>query len=107
MCIRDRFMKIPASTYRLQLSPEFTFQHLRQILDYLEGFQISTVYSAPFFQSRAGSMHGYDIIDPFKINKGIGDLESFREIIALLRQKKMYWLQDIVCLLYTSDAADD
>ncbi|MEX2594638.1 MAG: malto-oligosyltrehalose synthase [Anditalea sp.] len=89
-------MKIPASTYRLQLSPEFTFNNLRHILDYLEGFQISTVYSAPFFQSRKGSTHGYDIIDPFKINKKIGDLENFREISDLLKQKGMDWLQDIV-----------
>lgn len=89
-------MHIPASTYRLQLSPAFTFDDLSKMVDYLEEFQISTVYAAPFFQSREGSMHGYDVIDPFKINDAIGDLETFREISANLKQKGISWLQDIV-----------
>src|SRR5690606_15725509 len=89
-------MEIPASTYRLQLSPGFSFKDLEKILDYLARFQISTIYSAPFFQSREGSMHGYDVVDPFIINKEIGDLEQFREISQSLKHKKMNWLQDIV-----------
>ncbi len=89
-------MQIPASTYRLQLSPDFTFKDLQNMQDYLKRFQISTIYSAPFFQSREGSMHGYDIVDPFQINEAIGNLESFREISKLLKQNGMNWLQDIV-----------
>ena len=89
-------MEIPASTYRLQLSPEFSFEDLQRILDYLVRFQVSTIYSAPFFQSREGSTHGYDVVDPFIINKAIGDLEQFREISHFLKLNKMNWLQDIV-----------
>lgn len=89
-------MEIPASTYRLQLSPEFSFQDLQKISEYLSRFQISTVYSAPFFQSKEGSTHGYDVVDPLIINKAIGDLEQFREISHFLKQHRMNWLQDIV-----------
>ncbi len=89
-------MRNPTSTYRVQLSPEFTFDALQEILDYLEEFGISTIYSAPFFQARRGSSHGYDIIDPFKISREIGRLETFRNITRRLQQKKMGWLQDIV-----------
>jgi (1->4)-alpha-D-glucan 1-alpha-D-glucosylmutase len=89
-------MKSPVSTYRVQLSPEYTFDDLNEIIDYLDFLGISTVYSAPFFQARRGSTHGYDITDPFKLNKEIGRLDTFRKICQRLQQKNMSWLQDIV-----------
>ncbi|NJW53239.1 malto-oligosyltrehalose synthase [Salinimicrobium oceani] len=89
-------MKNPVSTYRVQLSPEYTLEDLSKIVDYLESFGISTIYSAPFFQARKGSSHGYDITDPFKLNKEIGRLDIFRAISKRLQQKNMTWLQDIV-----------
>lgn len=89
-------MRQPDTTYRLQLSPNFNFQDLEKILDYLEDLGISTIYSAPFFQAREGSTHGYDVLDPFTINKEIGDLQHFREISERLQLKEMSWLQDIV-----------
>src|SRR5690606_3750401 len=89
-------MQVPVSTYRVQLSPAFTFEALEQIIDYLEKFHIQTVYAAPFFQAREGSMHGYDVIDPKRINPAIGNLEEFRQISAKLKSKGMGWLQDIV-----------
>lgn len=89
-------MHIPTSTYRLQFSHEFTFNDLKDIIDYLENFNISTIYAAPFFQSMEGSTHGYDVVNPFVINKKIGDLETFREISSILKKKNISWLQDIV-----------
>ena len=89
-------MNCPTSTYRIQLSPEFTFEDLKEILNYLEQFRISTIYSAPFFQARPGSTHGYDITDPFHLNREIGSLETFREISSWLGKNDMTWLQDIV-----------
>lgn len=89
-------MKCPVSTYRIQLSPEFTFQDLRNILDYLEQLGISTIYAAPFFQARKGSTHGYDITDPLKLNREIGTLEEFRMLREIIKEKGMTWLQDIV-----------
>ena len=84
------------STYRVQLSPNFTFEDLHRILDYLEDFGISTIYSAPFFQAREGSTHGYDVLDPMTLNREIGDLKQFHSIGERLKSKQMTWLQDIV-----------
>ncbi|GHA31841.1 malto-oligosyltrehalose synthase [Salinimicrobium marinum] len=89
-------MRSPSSTYRIQLSPDFPLEELWKIVDYLEVLGISTIYSAPFFQAREGSTHGYDITDPYKINREIGTLENFRLLSELLKEKKMTWLQDIV-----------
>ncbi|MFO7721176.1 MAG: malto-oligosyltrehalose synthase, partial [Gillisia sp.] len=84
------------STYRLQLSPQFTFKDLENIQEYLDELGIATIYSAPFFQAREGSTHGYDVLSPFGINAEIGDLKQFREIGHKLKDKQITWLQDIV-----------
>ncbi len=89
-------MKQPDTTYRIQLSPEFTFGDLDKILDYLDDLGISTIYSAPFFQSREGSTHGYDVLNPFIINNKIGELTHLKGISQRMDQKNMSWLQDIV-----------
>ncbi|MEX2565494.1 MAG: malto-oligosyltrehalose synthase [Cyclobacteriaceae bacterium] len=89
-------MQIPVSTYRLQFSPEFTFSDLQHMLDYLEKLQVSTIYAAPIFQSMEGSTHGYDMVNPWAINEGIGLLEEWKLISSKLREKEMNWLQDIV-----------
>jgi (1->4)-alpha-D-glucan 1-alpha-D-glucosylmutase len=89
-------MRKPDTTYRLQLSPDYTFEDLHMRLDYLEKLGISTIYSAPFFQAREGSSHGYDVTDPFTLNREIGTLQELREIGEILQKKNMTWLQDIV-----------
>ncbi|MDT0676862.1 malto-oligosyltrehalose synthase [Autumnicola musiva] len=89
-------MKIPVSTYRLQLSPDFTFEDLHGIVDYLDQLGVSTIYSAPFFKAREGSTHGYDVVDPFTINSAIGKLQDFKAISTDLHKRDMNWLQDIV-----------
>ena len=89
-------MKNPRATYRVQLSPEFPFEDLEKVLDYLGELGISTIYSAPVFQARKGSTHGYDVVDPLSLNKEIGRLEKFREIARKLKGLQMNWLQDIV-----------
>src|SRR4051812_4134935 len=89
-------MRFPICTYRVQLHHEFTFKHLREILDYLEKLGITTVYASPIFTSVAGSLHGYDVADPHRINPQIGTEEQLGEITSILKKKKMNWLQDIV-----------
>ena len=89
-------MKRVDSTYRLQLSPQFTFRDLLKIQGYLDELGVATIYSAPFFQARPGSTHGYDVLHPFGINSEIGDLKQFREIRDRLKEKEITWLQDIV-----------
>src|SRR5688572_23129386 len=89
-------MKLPLSTYRLQLNASFTFKHVAEQLSYLHELGISTIYASPCFAANAGSMHGYDMCDPKKLNKEIGNLEQLQQIAAVLRKNNMTWLQDIV-----------
>lgn len=89
-------MKIPSSTYRIQLHRGFTFRDLESIIDYLHTLGISTIYAAPIFQATPGSMHGYDVTDPHSINADIGTLSDLRSLAEKLRSKNMSWIQDIV-----------
>ncbi|MDF2457441.1 MAG: malto-oligosyltrehalose synthase, partial [Cytophagaceae bacterium] len=89
-------MYIPGSTYRLQANCNFKLHDMKGIVRYLDQLGISTVYCAPFFQSRCGSNHGYDVINPHVINPELGTLEELRELALVLANRKMGWLQDIV-----------
>jgi (1->4)-alpha-D-glucan 1-alpha-D-glucosylmutase len=89
-------MKIPSSTYRIQLHKDFTFRDLEGIIDYLYALGISTIYAAPIVQATPGSMHGYDVIDPHSINREIGTLSDLQSLARKLKSRNMTWIQDIV-----------
>ncbi|HYI78922.1 MAG TPA: malto-oligosyltrehalose synthase [Chryseolinea sp.] len=89
-------MNIPTSTYRLQFNKDFTFQDLLGIIDYLHALGISTIYASPILKSAAGSLHGYDVIDPHSIDPEIGTKEELQAIALKLKEKDMTWVQDIV-----------
>ncbi len=89
-------MHIPISTYRLQLNRDYNFNDTKAIVSYLSGLGISDIYASPIFKARKGSMHGYDVVDPAKINPELGTEEEFNELIKELKKYRMGWLQDIV-----------
>ncbi|MFP4339940.1 MAG: malto-oligosyltrehalose synthase [Cyclobacteriaceae bacterium] len=89
-------MHFPRATYRVQLHKDFKFKDLQRIIPYLNKLGISTIYAAPFFEATPGSMHGYDVLNPHRINPEIGTLDEFRKIANDLKALNMQWLQDIV-----------
>lgn len=89
-------MIVPASTYRIQFNSEFTFKHLSGILDYLDELGITTIYSSPLQRPTTGSTHGYDGIDPSRINEEIGTIDELAALAGQLKEKNMSWIQDIV-----------
>lgn len=89
-------MTIPSSTYRIQFNPRFTFNHLAGIVDYLEELGITAIYASPILQPTLGSEHGYDGIDPSRINPELGSVEDLRNLSAVLKNKRICWIQDIV-----------
>ncbi|WP_041548104.1 malto-oligosyltrehalose synthase [Chamaesiphon minutus] len=89
-------MKIPTATYRLQFHKDYPFALARSIVTYLADLGISDIYASPIFKARAGSTHGYDVIDPTQLNPELGTAEEFAELIKEVQQYQMGWLQDIV-----------
>src|SRR6476646_4894121 len=90
------FMRIPNSTYRIQFNSSFGFEDARKIADYLAHLGISDLYASPIFKARAGSSHGYDVVDPSQLNPELGPEEAFESLVQELQQHNMGWLQDIV-----------
>ncbi|KLT64343.1 malto-oligosyltrehalose synthase [Pedobacter sp. BMA] len=86
----------PKSTYRIQFHKDFNFEALKEIIPYLTDLGIDTLYASPIFEAVPGSTHGYDTVNPLRINPEIG---TEAELIAISKQLKaagINWLQDIV-----------
>src|SRR5260370_39009969 len=76
----------PVSTYRLQLNASFGFDQAAAIVPYLKALGISHLYASPFMKARAGSTHGYDVIDHNALNPELGGEPAFRRLTDALRQ---------------------
>ena len=86
----------PVSTYRIQFHKEFTFKDFNQIIPYLKDLGIRTIYASPILEAVPGSTHGYDTINPHRINPEIGTLGELRAIAEKLKGLGIAWIQDIV-----------
>ncbi|GEO04808.1 hypothetical protein AAE02nite_24720 [Adhaeribacter aerolatus] len=89
-------MNNPNTTYRFQFHKEFTFEDFEQVIPYLQKLGVSTVYASPIFEATPGSTHGYDGVNPHRINPEIGTEDQLREYSRLLKENGINWLQDIV-----------
>ena len=87
---------IPRATYRLQLTRNFPFAAAERIVPYLADLGVSHAYLSPITTACSGSTHGYDVIDPTRINPELGGEEGFRSLVAALRQQGMGVIIDIV-----------
>ncbi len=84
------------STYRLQMHKEFNFDETSKIVPYLAELGITTLYLSPIFKAQKGSKHGYDVVDPTKINPELGGEAGFDELVKEAKEHKMSILLDIV-----------
>jgi (1->4)-alpha-D-glucan 1-alpha-D-glucosylmutase len=87
---------IPTATYRLQLTKEFDFDAAALIAPYLKAIGISHVYASPFTKARAGSTHGYDIVDHTKLNPELGGDAGFERMSAALKKNDLGLILDFV-----------
>src|SRR4030095_2663290 len=88
--------RIPTSTYRLQFNRQFTFAQGRALVPYLHALGIGDCYASPYFQTRAESLHGYDITDHNKLNDAIGSHEDYDAWVAELHAHGMGQVLDFV-----------
>ncbi len=91
-----RELRVPVSTYRVQLHSKFTFSDAQAILPYLKDLGIGDLYSSPFFEARPGSMHGYDVTDHGRFNPELGGRKGFESFSEALQAADMGLLLDIV-----------
>jgi (1->4)-alpha-D-glucan 1-alpha-D-glucosylmutase len=68
------------ATYRLQLTPDFGFAAAQAQIPYVRDLGVSHLYLSPSLQARAGSTHGYDVVDPTRVSADLGGEAAFREL---------------------------
>ena len=86
----------PRATYRLQFHRGFTFEDAVRIVPYLADLGVSHIYASPILAARAGSTHGYDGIDPTRVNPELGGEAGLRALVAALKARGMGLVLDIV-----------
>jgi (1->4)-alpha-D-glucan 1-alpha-D-glucosylmutase len=84
------------ATYRLQLTPSFGFAEAELRIPYLRDLGISHLYLSPSLQARAGSQHGYDVVDPTTLSADLGGEAAFRSLVAAAHGAGLGIVLDIV-----------
>jgi (1->4)-alpha-D-glucan 1-alpha-D-glucosylmutase len=82
--------------YRLQLTSAFGFDEARALVPYLRGLGVSHLYLSPSLEARAGSLHGYDVIDPARVSDERGGLVGLRKLSAAVHEAGMGIVLDVV-----------
>lgn len=88
--------RTPHSTYRLQVSPDFTLFDAAQVLPYLHDLGVDWVYLSPLLASEPGSTHGYDVVAFDHVDPERGGEEGLAALSAEARRLGMGVLVDIV-----------
>jgi (1->4)-alpha-D-glucan 1-alpha-D-glucosylmutase len=86
----------PRCTYRLQLSSDFPFQAAADCAKYVASLGVSHLYCSPVLQAAPGSSHGYDVVDPTRINDELGGEPGFHQMVSQLRGEGLDLMIDIV-----------
>jgi (1->4)-alpha-D-glucan 1-alpha-D-glucosylmutase len=86
----------PTATYRVQLTAGFGFGDAAALVPYLRALGISHLYASPFLKARAGSTHGYDIVDHGELNPEFGGEAGFAQLSDQLAQAGMGLILDFV-----------
>ena len=88
--------RTPSATYRVQLSPDFGFDDAARIVPYLSKLGITHLYCSPYLQAARGSRHGYDVVDPTRVNAQLGGEPARRRLVEALQKHGMAQVLDIV-----------
>ena len=88
--------RVPVSTHRFQLEPEFTLDDAATRLGYLAQLGVTDVYLSPVLQATEGSKHGYDVTDHGHVAAGLGGDYAFERFAAAAKASGLGVVVDIV-----------
>jgi (1->4)-alpha-D-glucan 1-alpha-D-glucosylmutase len=89
-------MNRPLATYRLQLHHGFDFDAAREVLDYLKRLGATDVYTSPYLQAEAGSMHGYNVVSHTALNSELGGEAGYLAFTDAIRDRGLGHILDMV-----------
>jgi (1->4)-alpha-D-glucan 1-alpha-D-glucosylmutase len=86
----------PTSTYRLQISPDFTLDDAAGAVPYLAELGVGAVYLSPILTSTTGSDHGYDTVEPAAVDPQRGGDAGWAALTAAAAEAGLPIVVDIV-----------
>ncbi|MCU1421682.1 MAG: treY [Microbacteriaceae bacterium] len=89
-------MRVPVSTYRLQIREGFDLYAAAGISDYVHDLGADWLYFSPLLKAEPGSDHGYDVVDHSLVDPARGGSEGLDAASAAARERGLGVLIDIV-----------
>lgn len=89
-------MRVPSSTYRLQITADQTLLDAAARLEALHDLGVDWVYLSPILAAEPGSSHGYDVIAHDRVDASRGGPEGLAALSAEAKRLGMGVLVDIV-----------
>jgi (1->4)-alpha-D-glucan 1-alpha-D-glucosylmutase len=89
-------MSVPRSTYRLQITEDFSLDDAAGLVPYLQALGADWVYLSPVLAAEPGSGHGYDVVDHGEIDESRGGTEGLQAIAEAAHAAGLGVLVDIV-----------
>ncbi len=87
---------IPRATYRIQFHAGFTLDDAAGLADYLKALGVSHLFASPYLRAAPGSTHGYDVVDPGRINAELGGMEVHNRLCRALDRCGLGQILDVV-----------
>lgn len=91
-----RPVRVPRSTYRLQIHAGFGLRDAAEVIGYLDALAIGDLYASPLLTAKRGAPHGYHVTDPTHVNPEVGGAEELSQLAGALDDAGMGLLLDIV-----------
>jgi (1->4)-alpha-D-glucan 1-alpha-D-glucosylmutase len=89
-------MRLPLSTYRLQIRESFDLNDASEVTDYLTSLGADWLYLSPLLVAESGSDHGYDVVDHSRIDPVRGGPDGLARLADVARSAGRGILVDIV-----------
>ncbi|MBC7443251.1 MAG: malto-oligosyltrehalose synthase [Ramlibacter sp.] len=89
-------MRIPLSTYRLQITAGFDLDAAASVLDYVTELGADWLYLSPLLAAEDGSDHGYDVVDHSRVDPVRGGPEALARLATAATAAGRGILVDIV-----------
>jgi (1->4)-alpha-D-glucan 1-alpha-D-glucosylmutase len=84
------------AAYRVQLRPGFGLDQAAALAPYLEALGVSHLFTSSVLQAAPGSTHGYDVVDPTRVNAELGGEDAHARLGAALAGHGLAHLLDVV-----------
>ena len=87
---------VPVSTYRVQLTEDFTLDDAAARVGYLASLGVTHLYLSPILTAAPGSTHGYDVVDHDEVSPALGGRPAFDRLAAAARRAGLGVVVDVV-----------